>query len=114
MICVDSENIKNEEIRNQIHLISLFINFFIFILFRNISGVLSGVLGECQEGYAAVGDKCYSVPGLPSGFNFWTASEICSSLQGDLFHVDSIDEWHQLNTFLVDVLGTRPFQSTIY
>lgn len=88
--------------------------FFIFIFFGNISGVLSGVLGECQEGYAAVGDKCYSVPGLPSGFNFWTASEICSSLQGDLFHVDSIDEWHQLNTFLIDVLGTRPFQSTIY
>merc|ERR1712071_594130 len=59
----------------------------------------------CDPSYSAVGDKCYSVPGLPIQISFWWASEYCSSLTGDLFHVESIDEWRQLNTFLVDKLG---------
>merc|ERR1712071_561196 len=54
----------------------------------------------CDPSYSAVGDKCYSVPGLPIQISFWWASEYCSSLTGDLFHVESIDEWRQLNTFL--------------
>ena len=74
----------------------------------NVSGVWSGAVGQCQKDYVAVGEKCYSVPGLASGFNFWTSSEVCSYQKGHLFHVEDISEWLQLNTFLVETLSTRP------
>merc|ERR1711946_67112 len=61
--------------------------------------------GQCDPSYSPVGNKCYSVPGLPIQLNFWWASETCSSLYGDLFHVETIGEWHQLNDFLINTLG---------
>ena len=64
-------------------------------------------MGECQKDYIAVGEKCYSVPGLPFGFNFWSANELCSNLKGHLFHVDNISQWQQLNYFLTVTIGTR-------
>merc|ERR1712191_35160 len=51
------------------------------------------------------GDKCYSVPGLPFQTDFYTSSEFCSVLSGDLFHVVNRSQWVLLNSFLVDTLG---------
>merc|ERR1712071_751494 len=47
---------------------------------------------ELRE-YVPVGDKCYSVPGLPFQTDFYTSSEFCSVLSGDLFHVVNRSQW---------------------
>jgi hypothetical protein len=41
------------------------------------------------------------VPGLPQRFNYWSSNELCSVGKGDLFHVQNITQWEDLNTFLV-------------
>ena len=88
-------------------------------------------MAVCLPGYTAVGDKCYSVirfnyffsfflqliklliikkkkvPGLPQRYNFYMSSELCSLAQGDLFHVNNITQWTNLNAFLVDTLGIK-------
>ncbi|XP_046457624.1 uncharacterized protein LOC124204586 isoform X2 [Daphnia pulex] len=63
--------------------------------------VLGGTFAACNQGYSQIGDKCYTVPGLPQRFNYWSSNELCSVAKGDLFHVQNITQWEDLNTFLV-------------
>lgn len=96
------------------------------MIFCGPSAVLGGTFAACLPGYSQIGDKCYTVwngtfffffsgknyefeflkiykqvPGLPQRFNFWSSNELCSVARGDLFHVQNITQWEDLNTFLV-------------
>lgn len=50
----------------------------------------------------------FQVPGLPQRIDFPTSNELCSVANGNLFHVKTLTEWLNLNSFLVG-LGKSNF-----
>ncbi|KAK4011405.1 perlucin-like [Daphnia magna] len=66
-----------------------------------LSALISGTFAVCAPGFSEVGDKCYTVPGLPQRYDFWSSNELCSVAKSNLFHVETLTQWEELNTFLV-------------